>query len=34
MHFEDHTDDVRRWAQTLDKRAFNQKLEEWYNANS
>lgn len=29
--FEDHTDDVRQWAQTLDKRAFNQKLEEWYN---
>ena len=29
--FENHTDDVRQWAQTLDKRAFNQKLEEWYN---
>ena len=29
--FEDHTDEVRTWAQTLDKRAFNEKLEEWYN---
>ena len=32
MHFEDHTEDVCRWAQQLDKRAFNEKLEEWYNA--
>lgn len=31
LHFEDHTDEVRQWAQTLDKRAFNEKLEEWYN---
>lgn len=31
LHFEDHTDQVRQWAQTLDKRAFNEKLEEWYN---
>lgn len=29
--FEDHTDDVREWAQTLDRRAFNARLEEWYN---
>ena len=29
--FEDHTDDVRRWAQTMDKRAFNEQLENWYN---
>ena len=29
--FEDHTDDVRRWAQTLDKRGFNEQLEDWYN---
>lgn len=29
--FEDHTDDVRRWAQTLDRRAFNEQLENWYN---
>ena len=29
--FEDHTQDVRTWAKTLDKRAFNEKLEEWYN---
>lgn len=34
MLFEDHTDDIRRWAQTLDKRAFNAKLEEWYNQNT
>lgn len=33
LHFEDHTEDVRMWAQTLDKRAFNQKLEDWYNDN-
>ena len=33
MLFEDHTDDVRLWAQTLDKRAFNQQLENWYNQN-
>ena len=32
MLFEDHTENVRAWAQTLDKRAFNEKLEEWYNA--
>lgn len=31
MVFEDHTADVRRWAQTLDRRAFNEKLENWYN---
>jgi 1-acyl-sn-glycerol-3-phosphate acyltransferase len=31
LHFEDHTEDVQTWAQTLDRRAFNQKLEEWYN---
>lgn len=29
--FEDHTEDVRQWAQTLDKRAFNEQLENWYN---
>ena len=29
--FEDHTDDVRQWAQTLTRREFNEKLEEWYN---
>ena len=33
MVFEDHTEDVRTWAQTLDRRAFNEKLEEWYNSN-
>ena len=32
LHFEDHTEDVRIWAQTLDRKAFNEKLEEWYNA--
>lgn len=31
MHFEDHTDDVRMWAQTLDRRGFNAQLETWYN---
>lgn len=32
LHFEDHTADVRTWAQTLDRRAFNEQLENWYNA--
>lgn len=31
LHFEDHTDELRTWAQTLDRRAFNEKLESWYN---
>lgn len=31
LHFEDHTDELRRWALTLDRRAFNEKLENWYN---
>ena len=31
IHFEDHTEDVRTWAQTMDRRAFNEKLEKWYN---
>ena len=31
MIFEDHTDDLRAWAKTLDRRAFNEKLENWYN---
>lgn len=31
LHFEDHTDDVRQWAQTLTRREFNEKLENWYN---
>lgn len=31
MHFEDHTDELRNWAQTLDRRAFNERLEQWYN---
>lgn len=29
--FEDHTDDVRTWSRTLDRRAFNEQLEQWYN---
>ena len=29
--FEDQTDDVKTWAKTLDRRAFNEKLENWYN---
>ena len=32
LHFEDHTDEVRKWAETLDKRAFNERLENWYNS--
>ena len=31
LHFEDHTDELRTGAQTLDRRAFNEKLESWYN---
>lgn len=31
MVFEDHTADVRTWAQTLTRREFNEKLENWYN---
>jgi hypothetical protein len=31
MVFEDHTEDVRKWAQTLDRRSFNEQLEAWYN---
>ena len=31
LHFEDHTADVRTWAQTLTRREFNEQLEEWYN---
>lgn len=31
MVFEDHTDELRQWAQTLSRREFNEKLEEWYN---
>lgn len=30
---EDMTATVREWAQTLDKRTFNARLEEWYNRN-
>ena len=30
MHFEDHTDDVRAWAKTMDRRTFNEQLEKWY----
>ena len=31
MVFEDHTSDVKTWAQTLTRREFNERLEEWYN---
>ena len=31
LHFEDHTEEVKKWAQTLDKRGFNERLENWYN---
>jgi 1-acyl-sn-glycerol-3-phosphate acyltransferase len=32
MVFEDHTTELRHWAQTLSRREFNEKLENWYNA--
>ena len=31
MVFEDHTEDLKRWSQTLERRAFNEQLENWYN---
>ena len=31
IHFEDCTDEVSTWAQTLSRREFNIRLEEWYN---
>lgn len=31
MHFEDMTDRLREWVK-LDRRAFNEQLENWYNA--
>ena len=31
IHFEDHTADIRQWAQTLSRREFNERLEDWYN---
>lgn len=31
MHFEDMTEQVAEWCK-LERRAFNEKLEEWYNA--
>ena len=30
MVFEDHTDELKQAAQTLNRRAFNELLEEWY----
>ena len=33
MVFEDHTEEVKNWAQTLTRREFNEHLEEWYNKN-
>lgn len=32
MVFEDHTTELRHWAQTLSRREFNENLENWYNA--
>ena len=29
--FEDHTEELRQWAQTMDRRSFNEQLENWYN---
>lgn len=31
MHFGDMTDSLRQWSQ-LDRRAFNEQLEQWYNS--
>ncbi|MBO6074255.1 MAG: 1-acyl-sn-glycerol-3-phosphate acyltransferase [Paludibacteraceae bacterium] len=31
MYFEDMTDSLRQWSQ-LDRRAFNEQLEQWYNS--
>lgn len=31
IHFEDRTAEVLEWAQTLPRREFNEKLENWYN---
>lgn len=31
LHFEDHTDELQRLAKTLERREFNEKLENWYN---
>lgn len=31
IRFEDHTDELRRLANTLDRRDFNRWLEDWYN---
>lgn len=29
--FEDRTADLRQWAQTMNRRQFNEQLEQWYN---
>ena len=31
MHFQVMTDQLRQWANTCDRRTFNQHLEDWYN---
>ena len=31
FYFEDRTADLRRWAQTMERRQFNEQLENWYN---
>ena len=31
MVFEDHTEELQRWAKTMDRRSFNEQLENWYN---
>ncbi len=31
IHCEDMTTELTKWAQTLEKRDFNEKLEQWYN---
>ena len=32
LHFEGHTEEVQHWAQTMTRREFNERLEEWYNS--
>lgn len=33
IHYEDMTKQVCDWAQTMDRRSFNEQLEKWYNDN-
>ena len=33
FYFENRTADLRHWAQTMERRQFNEQLENWYNIN-